>query len=90
MAERLKPKLSRIGEPLGKALSFRFQQQVISVHQGADHIAAHGNFCTGQVALGGMVNVHTGHGQTAAGSKMVGSWLYAVGTLFPVKIKVLG
>ncbi|MNC32411.1 hypothetical protein D3C75_807610 [compost metagenome] len=51
MAEGLQPELARIRSPVWKSLRLRLQHQVVAALQRAGHIAAEGDFRSGQLML---------------------------------------
>ena len=89
MAVSTKPKLSLIRRPAWKSLRFRLQHQIIIMLQTTDHIPTKSNLRTGQLILGGMINIGSGNGQSLRNMQMVHIRLHSVRITSPLKIHIV-
>ena len=90
MAVGLKPQLPVVGRPPGESLGLRLQHQIVVPFQGTGAVAAEGNFFSGEIVLGGMVDIHPRHRQRPGCMEMVHHGLHAPGISLPVEVKVVG
>ena len=89
MAVCLQTKLPIIRCPARITLCFCFQNQIVVIFKTSDQVSAKGNFCTGQMILGRMINICSCHSQVLCTFEMVHIRLHAVGITSPLKIQIV-
>ena len=89
MAVCLQTKLPIIRCPARITLCFCFQNQIVVIFKTSDQVSAKGNFCTGQMILGRMINICSCYSQVLCTFEMVHIRLHAVGITSPLKIQIV-